>query len=411
MFKLSDLLSSYNRFKKLVKVNDYDQIDYSENFPAGAFHALCYDYNEYYEMHSDSNYPLIGIQLTQSILDRLDRAVAENNLPVKFDCVFAYPEQQGGISASYYSVTSYTFTAKSLADYYEDNGEKYIILSGTQSYVAKKAGVSNIESSEDRSIILKLTDTYTSSGDTKYVFTSVDSGQLGAQTFDFVSPQNYSVYNALIGESQVKNGFDNMFFMGYPGGNTRILFTSMPSSATYLTARIWFDDYKTKFYPRSMFLATGTEEMKKTICYDEYPLNITDTGEVDDNNVPIYTYSCDYLNLVNMNVDDVFSIDVDNKNRNFIKVDLSQLDSQTVKSVQYWYYDDNSKSLHFVFGVNVDSADFTRGYVKVYLSMISTRNEKVYDYNHNCVGKIYNYADEDSDKNFGEYQYYEENNL
>lgn len=68
-----------------------------------------------------------------------------------------------------------------------------------------------------------------------------------------------------------------------------------------------------------------------------------------------------------------------------------------VKSIQYYYRDNNTGTMYFVFGVNLP--EISEGNVvfdnfNIYLSAISKRCMDVYDENHNVVGKVKNMLDD-----------------
>ena len=136
-------------------------------------------------------------------------------------------------------------------------------------------------------------------------------------------------------------------------------------------------------YNKNMFIVYNNENIKKDIIYEEY--------ELSD------------MNVSNDKISEKFSIKKDNYNRDYLHIDLQSLPYDT-KSVQYWYL--NNGSLHFVFGANVTESDLKNGYIKIYLSLLSTKDTRVYDQNNNLIGEIYNYADVNNTKKYGEAQYY-----
>ena len=85
-----------------------------------------------------------------------------------------------------------------------------------------------------------------------------------------------------------------------------------------------------------------------------------------------------------------------------------------VESIQYWFMNDTQENkednlLNFVFGVNLTEEDKQKGEIRVYASLVSNRDPKVYDEYHNIVGKVHNYYD--GSKNYGEAQYYDEEDI
>ena len=152
--------------------------------------------------------------------------------------------------------------------------------------------------------------------------------------------------------------------------------------------------YKT--YNKNMYVRTNDFELKKTLVYDEYQ-----DGELD----------LDYRsidNFITIESDQLSSV-LAEQEKTYIKIDLTNVPN-TKKSIEFWYSDRQNLSthlggtLHFVFGVNLSSEDFERGYVKIYASLLTKKDTRVFDDSNKVVGEIVNY--EDSDKNYGEKQYY-----
>lgn len=130
-----------------------------------------------------------------------------------------------------------------------------------------------------------------------------------------------------------------------------------------------------KTYEKNMFVFTSTNYLRKTLVYDELnpnklPSNISDTG---------------------LKVSQVFTTQLDDNSIPHIKVDTSLLPSEA-KSVQYWYLDSDGL-LKFVFGVNLKE-----NMSKIYISTLSNRNLKVYDYLHNHIGNVSNLVENNEPK-------------
>lgn len=118
--------------------------------------------------------------------------------------------------------------------------------------------------------------------------------------------------------------------------------------------------------------------MKKTLVYSEFA----------------------QLNTSTLAVDSVFSLKEHENGTISIRTDLAQVPS-TTKSIQYWYFDQVDNCYKFVFGVNAVSSDFERGYIDIYMSLLSKRDTRVYDTLHNLIGSNYNYVATGSDKSYG----------
>ena len=64
--------------------------------------------------------------------------------------------------------------------------------------------------------------------------------------------------------------------------------------------------------------------------------------------------------------------------------------------------------LKFVFGVNLTEEDKGKDNIQIYASLISNRDVNVYDENHNVIGKVKNYLDENNTITYGVDQYYDD---
>ena len=161
-----------------------------------------------------------------------------------------------------------------------------------------------------------------------------------------------------------------------------------------------------KTYLKNMFIRFDKNKLEKNICYNEYAYG---------------TEAPDFFE--NLDVKDVLSIDRDSDGKEYINISLKYVPNDT-KSLQYWFLDGinyvqtknnnniywrnefNKASYKFVFGINLTNKDFENGSVKVYMSLLSQRDKRVYDINHNLIGNVYNHLDGDDSKKFGSKQYY-----
>lgn len=157
-----------------------------------------------------------------------------------------------------------------------------------------------------------------------------------------------------------------------------------------------------KTYYRNMYMVESETSMSKTVVYDEYQQGTLTTSS--------------------LGVSDTISYQQDDNNVPYLYIDLTNVAS-TTKSLQYWYLDitrenedetlgtaDISNSTYkFVFGVNISDSDRENGYIKVYLSLVSTRDTEVIDTNHLAIGTIYNYTTNSEDIKYSVMQHYTEN--
>ena len=138
---------------------------------------------------------------------------------------------------------------------------------------------------------------------------------------------------------------------------------------------------------KTMFVRLSDSNMSKTIEYEEYKQN--------------------EIAMSDLKISDIIKFEQDTeKNNPYLYIDLSKIDNlDNIKSVQYWYWDTNTSSYHFVFGVNITDEDKVKKYIKVYISVLTKKDTRVYDKKHNVVGNSLNYVK--STKKFGKEQYYE----
>ena len=144
---------------------------------------------------------------------------------------------------------------------------------------------------------------------------------------------------------------------------------------------------KDQVFIKTMFIRLSDSNMSKTIEYEEYKQ--------------------DEISMSDLKVSDIIKFEQDPVKENpYIYIDLSKISNlDNIKSVQYWYWDTNTSSYHFVFGVNITDEDKAKKYIKVYISVLTRKDTRVYDKKHNIVGNSLNYAK--STKKFGKGQYYE----
>lgn len=194
--------------------------------------------------------------------------------------------------------------------------------------------------------------------------------------------------------------------------------------------------YDNKKYFKNMYVCTSKTPMKKTLVYDEYPFaNLYDDSStlynygdvviydnkawkcIKSNDIPesfdsskwelistsiknnhLYaknkeTNYWDNIDLKieeNVDIKDIFKISQE-EYKDYINIDISKFSSD-IQSVHFWYVDNGA--MKFVFGVNVDSSDV--GEIKIYLSMLSNRDLRVYSNENMLIGNVLNIIDENS---------------
>lgn len=85
-----------------------------------------------------------------------------------------------------------------------------------------------------------------------------------------------------------------------------------------------------------------------------------------------------------------------------IKIDLTKFeydkesDNVPFESLKYYYY--TNQYINFVFGVNLTLQNWKDGFAYIYISMLSTRDTRVYDEKNNLIGEVVNFASDGSPK-------------
>ena len=137
-----------------------------------------------------------------------------------------------------------------------------------------------------------------------------------------------------------------------------------------------------------MFVYIDNKEISKEMVFNKY----------SKDTMPSTLSSQDITNVFRINEDDkgVEYISVDN-------IDLLRAEMSDLKSVQYWYQDANG-NMNFVFGVNVKDNENS---IRINLSLISTKDPRVFDDNHNVVGVINNYTKQGNNKPYRNNQFFD----
>lgn len=188
---------------------------------------------------------------------------------------------------------------------------------------------------------------------------------------------NYAGPEILVGA-----GFNTGWFGD--GHNFNRNATSLADSGLYQTElKLSTSSAKSqKTYYKNMFVVTGFT-INKEIVYNSYK-DLTNTS----------------LIRTNLRVEDVFTQVQNINNYSFagkseiaIRVILDDI-PKSENSVQMWFRDEVSNMYYFVFGVNISSEDRTRGYIDVYTSILTRKDDRVFSQNGVLVGEVKNFKDD-----------------
>lgn len=149
------------------------------------------------------------------------------------------------------------------------------------------------------------------------------------------------------------------------------------------------DTFIYEVHEKNLFLKLSTEEIDKSIAYEEYSTMTRLMNALVRNIVSIEDF------LPQDATRDAYA--------NAIKINLSLI-SDTTKSLQVWYFE-NGK-YHFVFGVNLTAEDFERGYARIYVSPLYNKDNRVYGQNNLIVGENANFIEDEDLDDYGKDTYY-----
>lgn len=451
--KLSDLLTTYNKFDDgLTNIDTDGKIVNIQTIKS----TLNYDGAE--------NPPIMVISIDKKYLDSLIKiGEIEINKDFHFDKM-----ENNIVKEDWYYALEYNLKVLTMITYEEyvelDCIETIYVGENTTQFAKseyvnrKKVRFKKINSSN-----------YLKVPEDKIYFSNIEITGVENQGFGNYLTYKWSYPENQLDKIVEDDGTEVLLFIGFEAKPLlRYEADDAISNPMLTTLNSIFDDsiYPLKnnalIYTKNMYLVYGTEPIKKDIIYEEYNLNwlqdieiyayeqsgdfnfefdkrrVKERLGIGSHLLKIYpsdlryilngetiedletygikitniddVYGEEYTFIINVSlrfndekVSDRFTIEKDEYNRNYLKVDLLNIPEST-SSVQYWYL--NNGSLHFVFGVNITEKDIQNGYVKIYLSLLSTKDTRVYDEKNNLVGEIYNYADVNNDKKYGEGQYY-----
>ena len=142
-------------------------------------------------------------------------------------------------------------------------------------------------------------------------------------------------------------------------------------------------------YYKNMWLVLDKNKMEKTIVYDE--LTNDEFGTTSGSSRWKTNYDVErYFKFQKTGIIPKIRIYLD-----------SSWESSGYKSIQFWFLDRQDDSIDspyngsykFVFGVNISDADYSRGFIDIYISELSNKDKSVYDENRIKIGSIYNFGE------------------
>lgn len=367
LMKLSDMLSTFNKVKKTYTATDSQSYGINATMKYISVENVASGPNA-----PTFNVPLMIFEFSQENWGKIDKSSTPN-----VECFVEFPIDD--------SATASTL-ATNIMTYYAVNFIKVKSFSDTEIIFEVKQTV------VAKDTIFGAKKTYIDYVDVKFEKTSqigVNNVPSGKLWFTNASINSQTLSIAMLSGNEItflKGGtLTTPIIDRYDFKTQNTILPNENFASKIYNQTVYFADtseQKQKEYQKNMFIVLSNEELKKTLVYDEFSQN---NLVVSDLEVP---------NIISLSSDNGIE---------YIKVDLANVPQET-KSVQYWYLENGSYK--FVFGVNINNDDFTKGYVRINVSLLSTRDTRVYDNNHNLIGNVNNYVSINNDKEYGKEQYY-----
>lgn len=280
----------------------------------------------------------------------------------------------------------------------------YLTLSETPTFTYKH----NPESNKYSGILLFLTDEENG----KVVLKSgTDNSEFAAYRFEGNDVYINNVPGYILEQNLYKNPSENINFVidrlfGYNSSNEK--YRTYLFEITSKITTVFNPSFDDETYENTLN-QFGAENIKtineEESTYEEANRTmLVTTSQYDINQdieyMKIQNFDNSIYNIIDKDVDAIFSVE-----SNYININLSGLNN--ISSIQYWFYDEESKCYHFVFGANVSKDDLDKGNIKIYTSLVSSKDERVFDANGQLTGVIHNYLNDDPNVVFGSGQYYD----
>ena len=112
-------------------------------------------------------------------------------------------------------------------------------------------------------------------------------------------------------------------------------------------------------FTKNMYFFGRNELLNKNVVYNE--LRVEDFS----------SFNYQQISVVNT------SLSIDTKNNVSFRINFGT--NYQYNTIEYWFYNEDSNSYHFVFGVNLTEKEKTQGYCDIYLSLLRSGDFRVYN--------------------------------
>lgn len=397
LMKLSDLNGNYNKvFSETYVANS--QGNSFEDFEIKTIETSRFMvYENIHNEFRSSYFPTMIIEIPE---ENVNESVSGGSVINLESVLSKYPFVETSISFVYktlpdvffnptgdngYSVQSLFLNFNKITAYDKENG--FIELEGEQLLEWKEHKSWDFGIPKDKEGTNKVKMRFKMTDRIELTTATVDKHYLEAP-----SGKKWFVYDTFVDRLQIPNIKNYpIVYTALADGGKNMIYSNNPddfvlnteNSNTYVTYISATNDFG---YLKNMFVSSSSEKMKKHQVYNQYK-NLEEIGLSSEETGPL--------------VNEIFTFESDD----VLRINLQKFDKNKTKSIQLWYkngiIDTNSQemgvqevqgSLNFVFGVNVDEEDFDRGYLDIFISLITHKDMRVFDSKHNEIGQVKNVA-------------------
>lgn len=365
MMKLSDLISTYNKVDVKYGIFNPDEYNYKFNI----------NYTSGVGTGTIHYYPIIVFSVNVNEIEKINSG---DYLKCKIDFPFSTNYYDSIGEGLYY----YSFEFKQIVSKADD----YIEILGIQTLAYGYFKETNIKDTVNFTDEVVLKFDLVTENNNYYKLNLKDENK---KFYQIIIEEIKCIDTRYEEKPLLTFTYEDFYFRTYKTATTMAGITNKNSNIAY-AYNVTEEGYTT-IMEKNMFVRVCEERLKNHLVYDEY--------KKED------------LLLTDLLVSQVFNVYSPKYGNNevIIRVDLSLIENKNAKSIQYWYYDEMSNSMKFVFGVNVNDEDWKKGQVMIFISAVSNRNDIVYGQDNLEAGTIINYLDNSTNKKYGEKQYYIEN--
>ena len=395
MLKLSDMISSYNKHNKNI---------YESNFPSNKF------VNEFYAFSTEVN----GVTYTSGNKLTCHRAYAptvilsiDDNIGInvgdKIDKMVYFANNYIAPRGVHPSILSYKLELLDVT-FKDENG---VHISAIQTIVERYSLTDKIKEIHTNNINIKFKKiknfgiTQAPLGKTWYCNFEITSENVPdsfwdklLEQFSPVGPTNRDSNSAMLvdGTTVLPMGDTTLDVSELVAYSDYVIKDPYKELVTIYNTKVGSldksDGLGTLVYHKNLYLATSKIPLDKMSVYKQfmYTGNEEKIGEdilIDNSRTP----------------EDVISVEkAENGVEQLVITIPPKYINDDVQSIQIWYLDNDDQRyvqndvFCFVFGINLTPEDKANGYVKFNVSVLSTRDLRVFDESHKVIGKVKNVA-------------------